>query len=303
MLMWYLSFANLGCVARVHVIRFQLVIQIAMSHSHSPLAQRYGASSADELAPLKQPVLKNQLQHRSVRAFLADPLPSDVLEALVVSAQSAPTSSNLQSWSVIAIQSQEGRTALAALAGNQAHIAQAPLLLVWVADLSRAQRLAQARGQSVEATGYLDTYLTASLDAGPAAQNVVSAAEALGYGTVYIGALRNQAEKVSALLKLPAGAVPVFGLVVGKPDPSVPTAIKPRLPSSVVLHHETYQVPADEAALVQAYDEILLAFQRSQQLPEVAWSESVLQRLKNAESLNGRQHLQAFIQKQGVALE
>ena len=48
-------------------------------------------------------MLQHLLAHRSVRAYLPDALPEGTLAHLVAAAQSAPTSSNLQAWSVIAI--------------------------------------------------------------------------------------------------------------------------------------------------------------------------------------------------------
>lgn len=60
------------------------------------------------------------LTQRSVRHFLPDALPPHAMEQLVAAAQSAPSSSNLQTWSVIAVQSQAGRDRLAdgAIFGN-----------------------------------------------------------------------------------------------------------------------------------------------------------------------------------------
>ena len=67
------------------------------------------------------------LSHRSVRAFLPDPLPAGTLERLVAAAQSASTSSNLQTWSVIAVEDPERKARLAVLGAGQKHIVQCPL--------------------------------------------------------------------------------------------------------------------------------------------------------------------------------
>ncbi|MDX9969708.1 MAG: NADPH-dependent oxidoreductase [Hydrogenophaga sp.] len=274
-----------------------------MTHTTTDdLHQRYAGHAPAWTPHLEHPVLQSLLRHRSVRRFLSTPLAPGVLDALVAAAQSAPTSSNLQTWSVVVVQEQALRDSLAALAGHQAHIAQAPVLLVWVADLSRALRLAEAAGQAIEAHQYLDTYLMASVDAGLAAQNVVAAAEALGHGTVYIGALRNHAREVTRLLALPRGAMPVFGLVVGLPDPAAATAIKPRLAPAQVVHFDRYRVPDDEQEQIADYDVALRAFQRANGLPEVGWTPAVLQRLKNGQSLNGREHLREAVQAAGFEL-
>src|SRR5689334_10076369 len=86
-------------------------------------------------------VLETILNHRSVRAFLPRALPEGTLELLIAAAQSASTSSNLQFWSVVAVQEPARRSRLAELAGQQQFIRDAPLLLVWLADMARLDRL------------------------------------------------------------------------------------------------------------------------------------------------------------------
>ena len=236
--------------------------------SHTALQARYG----DEAPALNLPdlaVLDAMLNHRSVRHFLRDPLPANTVETLVAAAQSAPTSSNLQTWSVIAVESQERREALANLVGPQKHLAVAPLVLVWLADLSRIERLGKAQGRHPVGLNYLDTFLMGVIDAALAAQNAVVAAEAMGLGTVYVGGMRNQPEEVAKVLGTPSNVFPVFGLVVGQPDPARPAQIKPRLPQSAVLHREQYQLPVDTQAEIGNYNSNLRAFMRAQGMKEM----------------------------------
>jgi len=82
----------------------------------------------------------------------------------------------------------------------------------------------------------------------------------MGLGTVYIGALRNRPLDVAAELGLPPHVFAAFGLVVGRPDPAVVHAVKPRLPQDVVvLHHETYDLERQDDP-VEAYDDVLANF-------------------------------------------
>ena len=104
------------------------------------VSARYGEPAAT--LGVVNDVLSLQLAHRSVRQFDPREVTDDELSALVAAAQSAPTSSNLQPWSVIAVRDPARKARLARLAGDQAFIEQAPLFLVWVADLGRAHRLA-----------------------------------------------------------------------------------------------------------------------------------------------------------------
>jgi hypothetical protein len=98
-------------------------------------------------------VLETILNHRSVRGFLPRALPVGTLELLIAAAQSASTSSNLQFWSVVAIEETDRKSRLAELAGQQQFIRDAPLLLVWLADLSRLDRIAAEHGASVAELG------------------------------------------------------------------------------------------------------------------------------------------------------
>lgn len=261
-----------------------------------PLAARYG--DPDAAAPLTNDVLAVQFAHRSVRRFGPRDVTPDELTTLIAAAQSAPTSSNLQPWSVIAVRDPERRRRLAALAGGQAFIAQAPLFLVWIADLGRAHRLAARSGTTIEATDYLETTLIGFIDTALAAQNAVVAARSLGLGSVFVGAIRNHPEQVAAELNLPPHAVAAFGLAVGEPDPSEPAGVKPRLPQAAVLHQETYDaVTADEH--IEVYDERLTTYNTHYGLPG-AWSDRVLSRLRGPDSLAGRHVLRSVLERLGL---
>lgn len=273
----------------------------------SALQQRYGdaAPALDATALPGDDVLQQLLGHRSVRAYTAQPLADGTLERLVAAAQSAATSSNLHAWTVIAVQDPARKARLAQLCGQQAHVQHAPLFLVWLADLSRLDRNAQRQQRPADANRYLEHFVLGVVDAALAAQNAVVAAEAMGLGTVYIGGLRNHADTVAAELQLPAHVFPLFGLCVGHPDPAQPTAVKPRMPQPLVLHHETYRAPdatPPEAEQIAQYDAILQAFQRSQGLKPVGWSEQAAQRVAGPQCLSGREALQQFVRGQGFEL-
>lgn len=247
------------------------------------------------------PIIDNLLEHRSVRAYLPDALPPGTLETLVAAAQSAATSSNLQTWSVVAIQDPARKSRLAKLANNQKHIEQAPLFLLWIADLSRATRLGTAHGRPLATVDYLETFLVAVIDAAIASQNAIVAAESLGLGTVYIGAMRNHPVEVAAEIGLPPGAMAVFGLCVGIPDPATPSAVKPRLPQAAVLHHERYD-STHEPTHISAYDTDLQAFQHEQAMKPQGWSDLVLNRMAGIDAMSGRHALRDALHALGFEL-
>jgi nitroreductase len=265
------------------------------------LRARYG-NDVPAIGEGSNDVLASLVTHRSVRAYRPDPLPLGTVEKLVVAAQSAASSSNLQTWSVVVVEDQARKARLAELAGGQKHIVEAPLFLVWLADLSRATRLASGAGHPDDGLHFLETFIVALVDATLAAQNAVAAAESLGLGTVYIGAMRNKPQAVARELGLPPHAAAVFGLCIGYADPSRPAEVKPRLRQDVVIHRERYST-ADEDVGIAAYDETLQVFQQAERLPAVGWTQAVLKRLGSVQALNGRDRLVEELRALGFALK
>ncbi|SDD48283.1 NADPH-dependent oxidoreductase [Glycomyces harbinensis] len=261
----------------------------------SGAAARYG--DADATLDVANDVVRLQLAHRSVRRFTGRDVTDEELAALVAAAQSAPTSSNLQPWSVIAVRDPERKARLARLSASQDFVAQAPLFLVWIADLGRARRLAERAGTDVHAADYLETTLIGFIDTALAAQNAVVAAESLGLGSVFVGAIRNRPEAVAAELGLPPHTVAAFGLAVGEPDPAERADVKPRLPQEAVLHREQYDRASDD--LIPVYDERLEAYNRRFGL-KGTWTDRVLTRLKGPESMGGRHVLREVLERFGL---
>jgi len=274
----------------------------ARSSARSRLLARYrdAAFANSVAAPQWNAVLDTMLAHRSVRAYRKTPLPPGSLEAIVAAAQSAPPSSNLQAWSVVAVQDPARKARLSQLAAGQRHVAEAPLLLVFLADLARLGQIACERGQNAEGINYLEAFVVAVADAALAAQNALIAAESLGLGGCYIGALRNHPQEVAEELALPDAVFAAFGLTIGYPDPTVATSVKPRLPQAVVLHHEQYQRAASSA--MANYDGCLRSFWAEQKMSDIDWTEHVAACVQNREALMGRDALRAILQARGFGL-
>jgi nitroreductase len=246
-------------------------------------------------------VLETILNHRSVRGFLPKALPEGTLELLIAAAQSASTSSNLQFWSVVAVQEPERKSRLAELAGQQQFIRDAPLLLVWLADMSRINRLAAERQAQVDGTHYVEEFIVGVVDAALAAQSALIAAESLGLGGVYIGAMRNLPERVAAELALPLHTFAVFGMSIGYPDPKRETGIKPRLPQSVVLHREQYSA-LQRSEAIDGYNATMREFQREQGMRAIDWTQQCFDRVKDGAALRGRDRMREALRNLGFEL-
>lgn len=272
-----------------------------MATTRELLEQRYGNAHDVPARDALKPVLETILAHRSVRAFLPEALEAGTLELLIAAAQSAPSSSNLQIWSVVSVEDSARRERLAGLVGNQQHVRDAPLFLAFLADTSRLQQVASDHAIPSDGLNYLDTFLMAAVDAALAAQTALIAAESLGLGTVYIGALRNKPEEVARELGLRPGVTPMFGLVIGKPDPARPSAIKPRLPQRAVAFREQYE-GHELGQHVERYDQLMAAFYASQKLDQSSWSKHSSERVRGPERLNGRHRLREALAALGFPL-
>lgn len=265
------------------------------------LEQRYGKSHGEAAGPGSTETIETLLSHRSVRSYLPQPVPAKALELAIAAAQSAPTSSNLQAWSVVAVEDKARKSRINAIAGQQRQIDQAPLLLVWLADLSRLRRVAEGQGSTSDGLDFLEAFLLAIIDAALAAQNALTALESLGLGGCYIGALRNDPDIVARELELPDLAFPVFGLTVGYPDPAIKTDVKPRLPQSTVLHRERYSSNPSNKELYN-YNATLRAFQKIQSMAPLDWSEQASRRIATREALKNRDRLRDVLKGFGFQL-
>lgn len=263
------------------------------------LARRYG-SALPPAGPWNE-TIDSLLGHRSVRAYKADPVPPGTLETMMAAAQSAATSSNMQWCSAIAISDAGTKKVLAEIAGGQKHIEQCPLFIAWVADMARNERISKSEKTDFECMPWLETFMVACIDVALAAQNAVAAAESLGLGTVYIGAMRNDPVRVARLLGLPPQSFVVFGLCVGYATDKGAGEVKPRLPQGIVLHRERYDADA-EAALRQAYDAEMTKFSQRHELQAATWTQRVLNRLGPIKSMNGRERMRSALATLGFEI-
>ena len=244
-------------------------------------------------------------RHASVRSYRTDPVSVEQVEAIVAAGQRSSTSSNLQMFSVVAVADQATRQQLAVLCGNQEHIAQAPVFLAWCADLARLDRACQLRGYE-QVTRYMESFLLAAVDTSLAMQNSALAAESMGLGMCYIGAIRNRPQEVIDLLELPRLVFPIAGMTLGWP--AVEPILRPRLPLSAVLHWEHYDCTREDEMLAE-YDQAMVATGiyngrqvaapgKEGQMEDYGWTEHSARRV----SQPARTHLREVLLAQGFEL-
>lgn len=253
--------------------------------------KRYGVT-----APSGIPEIGGFLTHRSVRRYTHQPVSREIAEGLIAAAQSAATSSNLQLWTAISVQEPDKRAELAHLCADQKQILDAAWFFCFIADLHRLEQAAREAGQEPDALDYNEFYTMAVVDAALAAERMVCAAESLGLGICYIGALRNDPEGVKRALHLPSRTFGVFGLCIGWPAEDSPGEIKPRLAPSAVWHEEAYNHDPG----IEEYQERMKRFYDEQGMKgSVSWAMRSGRRAR-VESLTGRHVLKEFLAGQGL---
>jgi nitroreductase len=237
----------------------------------------FQASSAHSCTELQTSATIDLIkQHRSIRAFKNQPIPEKILQEIIDAGKAAPSSSFIQCTSIIRITDLAIRDALTEICSGQMHVKNAPEFLVFCIDFNRhAEIVPEAK------LGFAEQLITGIVDVSLFSQNLSLAAESLGLGTVYIGAIRNKPLEIAKLLKLPEHTFPIFGLCLGYPDQN--PEIKPRLPNPIILHENQYfniKTPSLNQEL-QDYDEVLKEYfrTRTDNARVATWSEGISHKL------------------------
>ncbi|CAE6938204.1 NAD(P)h-flavin oxidoreductase [Vibrio sp. B1REV9] len=229
------------------------------------------------------------LNHRSIRKFRSEAISSEQLQTIIQAGLAASSSSMLQVVSIIRVTDLEKRQRLAQYAGNQAYVESAAEFLVFCIDYQRHVSI----NPNVQ-TDFTELTLIGAVDSGIMAQNCLLAAESMGLGGVYIGGLRNNAEKVDALLELPQGSAVLFGMCLGHPDQS--PEIKPRLPAHIIVHENQYE-PLNLGD-IQQYDQTMQSYyaNRSSNQKQSTWSQDVCSKLSG----ESRPHILPYLNSKGL---
>ncbi|MBS7615708.1 nitroreductase family protein [Candidatus Bathyarchaeota archaeon] len=163
---------------------------------------------------------------RSIRAFKSLDVSQETVEKLIDAARWAPSAGNLQPWEFVIVRNPEIKRKLAEAALGQSFVEEAPVVIVVCADEERSAGGYGARGRT----------LYCIQDTAAAIQNIHLAAYALGLGTCWVGAFRE--DEAKEILKVPKGVRPVAIIPVGyaaeSPSP------RSRRPSKHIIHYETF---------------------------------------------------------------
>jgi nitroreductase len=183
------------------------------------------------------PRLEVFARHRTVRQFKPQPLEAGHLEQIMYCAQRAPTDATAQMYSFVRLTDAALRSKVAEITKNP-HMASAAETFIVCADVHRLQHLLEHRGYEFGRWSATAVHFGIG-DAVMAGQNLLVAAECLGYQGCWIGGVLTALEDIVKLLELPSGVLPFAGLVIGVPDEEPP--VRPRVQPDIVWHENTYQ--------------------------------------------------------------
>lgn len=221
-------------------------------------------------------ILRALHERKSVRLYEDRPVPDSVKAAVLEAAVQAPTAGNQQLYTILDITDPQLKHALSITCDNQPFIAQAPMVLVFLADCKKwydAYRYADCNPRE---PGVGDLLLAVS-DANIAAQNAVTAAESLGLGSCYIGDIMEHTAEQRRLLHLPDYIFPAAMVVFGYPTEQQRRRPKPtRCPMEQIVHENRYRI-LDETELRHMLED------KAGEKPYEVWLNAFCQRKYNSE--------------------
>ena len=195
--------------------------------------------------------LKLLIERASCRSFSRKKISPDILRFILSAGIHAPTGGNLQPYSIIKIENDETKQRLAEMCG-QGFIGKAPVLLLFCIDWRRIERWAKLEFAPFTATSSFQHFWISFIDTVICSQNICTAADSLGLGSVYIGTILEFFADIRDMFQLPKGVFPVVLLCLGYPK-AKPLPRK-KLDDQVIVHAEKYHEIEDQK-LTDAFNE------------------------------------------------
>ena len=234
--------------------------------------------------------------HHSSRSYKTDPIPEEILEAIIECAHRAPTSTNSQEVSLVVVRDAAKRARIAEIAGGQPWIAQAPVFIAVIVDFYKTGLGVEKAGAEQVFQRTLEGVLAAVSDAGIAMATLMAAARAFGLGIVPIGGIRRDPQAMIDLLELPPNTFPVDGVVLGYVAEE--SSQKPRMTIESFRHDEKYH-PETLQPAIDAYDRTLQEYwQEIGRTDGFSWSANMAQHYSTFSRL-----IKSVAQKQGFTIE
>ncbi len=187
----------------------------------------------------------------TVRRYDGRAIDPGLLDSLLEQAAHAPTTGNMQLYSVVVSTTPDEKARLAPMHFNQPQVTGAAVVLTFCADLHRFSSWCAER-DAEPCYDNFQSLMAALLDTVAFAQQFNTVAEMAGLGVCWLGTTTYNAPEIAAELSLPPLVVPVITLTVGYPaEQGVDVG---RLPVEAVVHRGRYH-DYDRAAIDHLYAE------------------------------------------------
>jgi FMN reductase [NAD(P)H] len=204
-------------------------------------------------------ILSSLRRHVSIRKYRG-PVSERDLNILLETARRAPTAWNLANIHIIVVRDDEMKKNVAKHVGNQQHVAEAPVLLVFSIDHEKLEKAAEKAGFT-PAKFSVSHFIEAGINAGIMASWTAIAAEALGYGVSFIALYSNPCE-VAEDIGLPGKMVPILGLTIGVPGEHP----EPRFRQEAYAVYSIGKIPdagKRGEAVIELYERVYGSFQKA----------------------------------------
>ncbi|MEH7126384.1 oxygen-insensitive NADPH nitroreductase [Bacillus sp. JJ1773] len=236
--------------------------------------------------------------HRSIRRYTDQPISKEILQNILTAAQWAPSSHNVQAYSIIIVDDHKKKQRLSEIAGSQKYVAECPIFLVFCVDFFRLKQTTEMHGTDF-AIDEVENVIVGAVDTALAAENALLAARSFGLGGVMIGGIRNDPYGVREILDMPPLTIPLMGMCLGYPDQN--PWQKPRTPQEIVIHYNAYQAKEQIREGLATYEEISADYynRRTSGKRTDGWTKQMARYLEKPR----RPHLKEFILNQGFNLE
>lgn len=176
-------------------------------------------------------------ERRTIRCYTERKIDNELLKRLLLEASHAPTTGNMQLYSVVVTESFEGKRKLAPAHFNQPQVENAAVVLTFCADFNRMTKWCEER-DALAGFNNFQSFMAATLDTIAVAQQFNTLAEQEGLGVCWLGTTTYNAPEIARTLNLPEMVVPIITLTVGYPA-NEGTEVG-RLPLEAFVHNEEY---------------------------------------------------------------
>ncbi|NHJ32224.1 MAG: hypothetical protein FK732_05130 [Asgard group archaeon] len=180
-------------------------------------------------------VIDNLMNHRSIRRYKDKVIEPDILNKLLQAGLRAPSSGNLQNYSLIVVDDEDKLDRLAEETYSP-FVRKAPISIIAFVDQYRFYRLCKMFDAPFHFDN-ADSVFVGCWDAIVALHNIVVAAEGIGLGTCYIGLIQSINNK--EIFDLPDYVFAVGMVTIGYPDHE--PDLRPRKQLEAIVHRNSYQ--------------------------------------------------------------